>query len=269
MNMTPISPEEPKQTKSGLLVILAIILTLCLCVTVLAGMGGFSIWKINRIENLAATAAVQTMQAQATATHLADATERASFKFIDRFNDNNNDWLTENLDDEFMTGEITIANGVYNWNIDKTKQGFAWGDTISSGRLSLNDFDMYVDARLNKGSADKLCYGLRFRDSSESDSYYAFYICDEKDFEIAFLGGESNSWTILHSSTDSNAIHANEWNTLGVSARGDHYIFTINDWRVALLDDSRSKSGEVGVFIEVWKGQSGSVAFDNFTVQSR
>jgi hypothetical protein len=232
-------------------------------------MGGFSIWKLNRTLNMVATATTQTLQTQATATHVAKATERAGFEFIDRFNDNSNDWWTENIDDELMTGEITIANGVYNWNIDKTKQGFAWGTTKSSGRRNLNDFDLYVDARLNKGSADKLCYGLRFRDSSESDSYYAFYICDEKDFEIAYLGGESDSWTILHSSTDSDTIHANEWNTLGVSARGNHFIFTINDWTVAELDDSRSKSGEVGVFIEVWEGQSGSVAFDNFAVQSR
>ena len=68
---------------------------------------------------------------------------------------------------------------------------------------------------------------------------------------------------------NSDAIHANEWNTLGVSARGSHFIFTINDWTVAELDDSRSKSGEVGIFIDVWEGQSGSVAFDNFAVQSR
>ena len=200
MNMIPISPAEPRQSKSGLLIVLAIILTLCLCVAVLAGMGGFSIWKITRTLNMAATATTQTMEAQATATkqtmqaqatatkqtmqaqetttkrtmqaqatttHVADATDRAGFEFIDQFNDNRYNWFTGNIDDEFMTGEITITNGVYNWNIDKTKHGFAWGDTKSSGRLSLNDFDLYVDARLNKDSADKLCYGLRFRGSSE------------------------------------------------------------------------------------------------------
>jgi hypothetical protein len=56
---------------------------------------------------------------------------------------------------------------------------------------------------------------------------------------------------------------------LGVSARGSHFTFTINEKEVAQLDDSRSKSGEVGVFIDSCEGKSGSVAFDNFALQSR
>lgn len=271
MNLPPVSPEEPKQTKSGLLIVLVILLVLCLCVTTLAGMGGFSIWQLQRAQNLAATAATQTMRSQETATHIANATERAGFEFIDRFNDNSNGWMTENLDDESMTAEITVANGVYNWNIDKTKKGFSWGGEKSTGQLNFNDFDIYVDAKLTKGNADAPIYGLRFKGSTASKdySYYAFYISGEKYYEIAYFDGKSGIWTILHRCSQSDAIRANEWNSLGVSARGSHFTFTINDKTVAELDDSRSKSGQVGVFLEAYEGQSGSVSFDNFAIQSR
>ena len=267
MSMIPISPEKPKKAESGRLIIMIIVGLLFLCVLIWGGLGGLAYWAGKRTLEKTATA----VQVQATSTHVAAATKRAGYEFVDGFNDNRNGWFTENADDESVTAEITVANGVYNWKIDKTKKAFAWGGEKSSGRLMLTDFNAYVDARLNKGSSDGLCYGLRFRESAASNgfSYYSFHICNENSFQIDYYDGDTQGWTVLRSSTQSDAIHANEWNLLGVSARGNHFTFTINDWKVAQLDDIRSKSGNVGVFLDADKGQSGSIAFDNFALQSR
>jgi hypothetical protein len=267
MSMVPINPEKPKKTESGRLIILIIVGLLFLCVLIWGSLGGLAYWAGKRTIEKTATA----VRVQATSTHVAAATSRAGFEFIDQFNDNSYGWFTGNTDDETVTAEITIANGVYNWKVAKTKKGFAWGGEKMGGRLFLTDFDAYVDARLNKANVAAPCYGLRFRESptSATNSYYAFYLCNEQDFLVDYFDGNSNEWTSLRGATNSSAIHANEWNLLGVSARGSHFTFTINDWKVAELDDSRSKSGGVGVFLEADKGQSGSVEFDNFVLQSR
>ena len=243
---------------------------LCLCIIVITSFLGLSAWQANRT-HAPATATWQALLSQATATHVARVNDLNGYEFIDHFNDNSNGWDTYNVDNEYMTADVQVANGVYDWTINNAKKSFSTWGTKSSGKHTLGDFDVYVDARLNPDSADNLCYGLRFRSEQvfSGANFYAFDVCNEENFQVYYYDGVTSNWITLHTSTKSDAIHPNEWNTLGVSARGTHFTFTINDWTVAQLDDSRLKAGDVGVFVEVFQGQSGTILFDNFALQPR
>jgi hypothetical protein len=274
MSGMPVAPEKPKIPKGVLPIILAAFLVLCFFALGITGFLGLSWWQIQSTRDRAATAATQTVQAfsvQATASHLARAKDRAAFEFIDPFNDNRNLWDTYEINDDYLTGGIQIENGVYVWTVDHAKQGFVHWEQIIRGPHDLTDFDVYVDAKRIKGSASGVCYGLQFRVSPirQMNNYYAYGVCDNGYFQIEYYDGGSESWTTLSPWTHNDVILANEWNTLGVSARGDHFTFSINDWTVTQLDDARLKTGNVRLYIDVQDGESGVVWFDNLALQPR
>lgn len=166
---------------------------------------------------------------------------------------------------------IKIDDGVYQWNIDKAKKGFSWFGGRNSGRIIYTDFDLYVDARRIQGTAADICYGLRFRESvtRQEDNAYVFEVCDNGYFQVDYYDGKTKTWSTLKDWTWSDAILADEWNKVGVSARGPHFTFSINDWTVADLEDARLKNGKVAVFIEAEEGETGKIWFDNFAIQPR
>jgi hypothetical protein len=264
MSLIPLTPDEPKTHNKILIIVLGVVLGLFVCAIACAGIGGFSVFKLKSSIDQAA----QAYSAQVTATHVARATDRASFKFIDTFDDNRNGWFTQDVDDEYFKGNISINDGVYVWNVDQTRKGFIyWGET-SRGRENLTDFDAYVDARLAQGDSSGICYGLQFRASiaRQMNSYYDFEVCDNGFYRVDYHDGSTETWTTLLHWKKSDAIQSDQWNTLGVSARGADFTFIINDWTVARLHDTRLAAGQVRVYIDSYEGSVGTIWFDNFAL---
>lgn len=237
---------------------------------------GLSIYIWQRASQLAKTAIASTEtrvanDANATSTHIARNIERASFGFIDQFNDNHNNWFTGPRDDEYFKGDTRVDGGTYVWDITEAKRSFIYWGRINTGVLYSTDFDLYVDARRLQGISGTPCYGLQFRTTivEPQESYYAYIICDSGYFQVLYYDGKSGNWTTLHDWEESYTIRANYWNTLGVIARGTRLTFLINDYQVAKLEDAHLSAGEVGVLIDMTSGESGSVQFDDFRVQEK
>ncbi len=285
MSEIPITPEPPKSSNRRMWIMYGIFLSICLLGSAVALCFVFSVAEVGVAQSRAVTRAAQTQKAlsvnasgtfvsavsAATATHVAAETERAKFEIFDQFNNNTNGWGIGTYDDNYGTGQISILNGVYVWNVDKAKQGFVHWESRHSGRLDFTDFDVYVDARLIRGSSSGVCYGLQFRVSlvRQVNNYYIYIVCDNGYFYVSYYDGESNSWSDLIGWTKTDVVNAGNWNTIGISARGTHFVFTINDWHVAARDDNRLDEGEVRLATDVQSGDGGTIWFDNFALQSK
>jgi hypothetical protein len=278
----PITP--PKKSINPLWIFLVFLLGVCLLIVGLTGFFGLSFWGIATVQKQAASHATQTQQVYARATQTQQAfdvnatatvvtilNERADFEFIDKFIDNKNGWPVEKADNEFFKGEFGVVNGEYLWNFIEVKQNFSQRGLKRTGKLYLTNFDMYVDAKSNPAGFGSPCYGLEFRESQVSNkvSFYVFQICDGNMFAVLYLDGPSNAWTVLREWKQSDVIQSNGWNTLGILARKNHFLFTINNAVVDEMNDERLPIGMVGVFVNVNQGMEQSVSFDNFYLQER
>lgn len=268
---------QPRFNTRMILIILAIALVAGLIFIIMTSCLGISLWGTGRLRAAAAANATKTSQAdQANAAATQVGSLQGQFEFEDQFNDNLGGWLTEKADDEYYEGRISIEEGVYKWVINESKQGFSYSSLRSIGSLlDLNDFDLSVDAKGGAAAADGPCYGLEFRqaDSLYTETFYTFEVCDTGEFGVFFYsyedGSSENNWTTLHQWNHSSAFRQEDWNSLEVQARGSHFSFYINDEKVADLDDERAAGGEMGVFIDVYEGQQGTVLFDNYYVHGR
>ena len=274
MGDQPVPPEKPKISNREYAILIGVIVVLCLVAAGIAIFLGLMVLQ-NDLQDTVARAATETQDAysaQATATHDARVSDRAAFEFIDAFDDNRYQWETSTFDDNFSTGQMNVADGMYVWSIQKAKQGFVLSGGRTGNPVDLTDFDVYVDAKRAQGSQSKACYGLEFRVAllrQQAGSFYVDEVCDNGYFIIFYHDGPTNAWKTLRAWTRSDAIRPDDWNTLGVSARGTHFTFTINDWTVAELDDASQKSGDVGLMVDIQNGESAVFWFDNFALQPR
>jgi hypothetical protein len=248
--------------------LLGILAVLCICALVFTGVVGLYVWRADRTRSLAATAGAQTLQAgaaQATASPASPA-----YAFFDPFDDNLNSWGVGDIPGSYLTGQTRIENGVYVFTVEKTTLGAVdW--SLRDHPADLADFDASVEAKRMYGSPSGVCDGLQFRAPNlrQLSGYYDFGVCDNGFFHVDYYDGEAESWTTLRGWTRSDAIRADEWNKLGVSARGDQFTFTINDQNVAQLNDAHLTSGDVRFYIDMQIGESGTVWFDNFSLLAR
>lgn len=90
-----------------------------------------------------------------------------------------------------------------------------------------------------------------------SNSYF-YVVCDNGYFRVEYHE-EPNTWDVLNGWTKTDAIHPGEWNTIGVSACGSYFVFFINDWTVAELDDNRSNSGKIDLLIDIQQSDPGII----------
>jgi hypothetical protein len=198
------------------------------------------------------------------------ATERAGFDYLDRFDDNANQWHQGDLDNEAWVGSIAVEDGVLLWSIDEAKRGFSYW-TFSSVLPAAADFDVYVDVRLSGYSRSGLSAGLQFRQtfSAGKSAYYAFFVADDGQFSVQRWDPAADDWTVLVQWTDTDDYVSGRWNTLGVSARGDHFVLTINDRTVGSFSDAHLDRGDVSLAISAGPGENGMIWFDNFALQLR
>ena len=273
-------PEAAKSRRQDILIVAGAFIFLCICVAAVAGGGVYLQSNQNaratvqrQTEAVRATIFMQTRSAhdsQVTATHNALATERADFEFSDPFDDNANKWWIGYQDNEYWSGSTGIGNGLYFWTVEHAKQGFvSWRSP--GGQSQFSDFDAYVDVRRFEGVASHMSYGLQFREATvnKDEFYYAFTISDNGYYRFQYHDGDTNKWSDIVGWNRSNAILADEWNSLGVSARGIHFVLTINDQVVGEFIDGYLGRGSIALFICMDSGETGTIWFDNLDIQGR
>lgn len=225
------------------------------------------VWLGQRKEATAANAtatvaASVTQQANATATAIARPTEQAQYEFVDPFTENTEYWLIETTDNEYMVGSISLSGGVYVWNIQEVKQPFVYWANFYRGNRS-KDFDIYVDTKIARGAPGDACSGFVFRTASVNweEGAYTFSVCNNSSFDVNYY--KRGEWESIAQWIYSDAIQNNDWNRLAISARGNHFIFTINNQVVYEMTDDRLPVGGLALLIEVNEERPVSVLFDN------
>ena len=212
----------------------------------------------------------QILSANATATGIAHATEQADYAFIDPFNTNTEYWRSTAPDREYANGSISIRGGIYMWEFREVKQPFLDWAPYRMGNW-MEDFDVYVDTKIKTadGIPMEACSGFIFRTASldwESGTY-TFSVCNDSYFDVDYY--EQGEWDVISDWTYSESIRVEEWNRLGVSARGSHFTFLINNEIVFDMTDERQAKGGLGLLIEVNEEKPVSIWFDNFGLQRR
>ena len=245
-----------------------ILYTIC---CILFGVGTFFSVKedkeYQRANATATEAAMATQFAYSTATSIAHVTEQAEYEFVDHFNEDTG-WLVRPFRNDYFVGSSTISGGIYNWKIDQVKKTFVyWAD--SNKGINIKDFDMYVDTRIIEDNPGDVCSGLVFRKPSSTwdGGAYIFSVCTDSFFNVYYH--KQDEWESLSGEVYSEAIKDDDWNRLEVSARGDHFVFTINNVVVFEMTDDRQPYGRLTLYIEVNKKEPVSIWFDNFGLQRR
>lgn len=216
-----------------------------------------------------ATAAAQAaLDANTTATVIAHQTERANYPFIETFDNNKKAWATGKSDSELYAGTKSVENGAYIWDITGVKETFITWENYKSQK-ALGDFDVSVDGMLKAGDPANYCYGFMFREAPEGFEHgaYVFDVCESGSFETSYYN-KADGWQQISGWQTSDAIKAGDWNRIEISARGSHFVFTVNDVQIFAMDDSRQATGYLSVMLDVLDKSPGTVWFDNFGLQT-
>jgi hypothetical protein len=178
---------------------------------------------------------------------------------FDPFVDNVNEWLEEDIDDEYTTMSLTI-NGRYIWDAT-AKQGFVWRIWPQSDVVS--DFYLAVDAQNLSDNLDAQ-YGLIFR--NDGDSYYYLEVRDTQHFRV--FSYIDNEWIELIPYTYTDAIYPGETNRLEIVAKDDEIYVAINGQFVGQTEGSYPSEGQVGLIIGLAnENEEATIAFDNFELR--
>jgi hypothetical protein len=262
----PISAasDDTRWWKIALLLFLAV-----LCLLVLGWMACIGSFSLIVEKNSAdATATTDEMIKVATATASARATAYTEYALTDTFDSNENGWRVGKVESEFWTGSMNIEDGAYAWDFQKIN-GIFLDYSDYSNSVVVRDFDAYVDTKIIDGDFGS-CSGILFRKSPYGWVHggYAISVCKNGQFVVGYLDENSN-WDYLTDWVLSPAINKTDWNRIEVSARGDHFIFRINDFVVFETDDTHQLRGDVALFVESHSTIPMMVMFDNFDFQNK
>jgi hypothetical protein len=260
----PVASGDTKWWKIALLLVMAVFCLLVLGWVVC--MGSFTLIASKNAAD--ATATADKMIGMATATASARATAYAGYALVDKFDSNENGWQVGKVENEFWTGSKNIKNGAYELDFPKISSTFLESSDYSNS-IVVRDFDAYVDTKIIDGDSGS-CSGILFRKSPYGWIHggYAISVCKNGQFVVGYFDANGN-WDFLTDWVLSPAINKTDWNHIEVSARGDHFIFRINDFVVFETDDTHQLRGDVALFAESHGTTPMMVMFDNFGFQSK
>jgi 3-keto-disaccharide hydrolase len=194
--------------------------------------------------------------------------EQNKYEYIERFDKPTSDWFVGTYEPHLADAKISIQHGVYVWDITNPKLGSLQIEFYKGNEIK--DFDVYMDSMFVESQENTLvCTGFFFRKPAAQWSYgnYVFFICNDSRFDVLYYG--ENGWQRITKSVYTSAIQRSDWNRIAIGARGDHFTFTVNNVNVFEMTDDRLKWGSLGIYVQVEKGKSADVWFDNFGYQSR
>lgn len=260
-NNTPIVSEENSGSKSTIIILLGIVVAICLLVVCGAVIIFYSFRNLN-----------PSVPITATEELIPQVPETPAYEFFDTFDDNSNQWSVGRDDNEYWSGEVTIQDGVYVWDVQEFHQDLfvsSWRTYAESP--AVQDFDLTVDAKLSTPESEKLCYAVVFHASPANfaTNGYEFHVCDTGHFFVGYYTAEEGKSKEFINWTESSSVQSGDWNTLTVNARGNEYTLSINNDVVFQFTDSTSPSGSVYLLVRYYESVPGTILFDNFGFQPR
>jgi hypothetical protein len=215
------------------------------------------------------TATAEAFSIQATATASARESAIADYDYYDPFDENINDWRVGAEDNEYWQGFIAIKDSAYTWQVATAKQGFmTWANFEPLANLA--DFDVALRVRRVLGEPHQACFGLLFRQASESidDGTYILSVCDNGYYKVLYFDTQ-NGWDILQDWTLTEALVKGDWNLLEVSTRGEDFTVWINHQPMLTFTDSRLPSGNVAILLDLYGEPPIQIECDFFALQAR
>ena len=216
-------------------------------------------------EDWHSTTEVIHQQALATADaslSLFEETSKWPLAFNETYNENSRGWAEGSEDDpEYANSKWSIEDGKYIWEAE-AYDGFIWW--VRPDMEMFSDFQLAVNAKpvINSDFGE---YGLIFR-QMDAKNYYLFELDGRGNY--AFYINYQGEWESLLGWKYSSEIVLGEENRLSVIAKGDEYLFFINDAFIDAYQDDRLKSGRAGLLIGLGNpGEEGAWEFDDFVIR--
>jgi len=179
----------------------------------------------------------------------------------DGFDADENNWRTGDYSDERITGNRSISSGAYRWEADAL-DGAVWWSVPDIA--STSDLYLTVDA-IRIGGVEDARYGIVIS-RVDNDNYGFFQVKDSQFFKFSVR--YEGEWNTVLAWTEASSIRPGKVNQIKTIVTGSHYAFYINDQLVGEVDDDRLSRGEVGLAIELDKGDTAIIEFDNFEVRA-
>lgn len=185
--------------------------------------------------------------------------------FTEKFKDNSQDWKTGDVRDSYISGNRSISDGIYTWNITAVKSA---SDFSLPNMPDQTDFLASVDIQYNNMPDDPDAdAGMVFRYNSTDQTWYYYSVNDKGQYYFGRYDG--NDWYSLIPETDSTVYKPGQTNRLSVGVKGSQFIFLINGQMVDHFINDNLKSGTIGLGVNLPQtGEKASVEFSNFTVFS-
>ena len=214
-------------------------------------------------------AASSTLDAQATVSALQPLLKKEQDwapSLSEKFIDNSQKWSMGDVRDDFISGNRSISDGRYIWNVTTVKSSIVY----STPDATPDETDFYASMDIKYITMPDDPYadaGFIFRYSDKDSSWYYYSVNDQGRYYFGVYNGKE--WTNLISDQESSAYRPGQTNRLSVGAKGSQFIFLINGEMVDHFVDHNLTSGKIGVAINLpQKDEKAVVQFSNFTVLS-
>jgi hypothetical protein len=214
-------------------------------------------------------AGTATVEAQSTRVALGPLLKQEQawpVNFTDGFQDNGNGWITGDVRDSYISGNRSIGNGLYTWNLTAVQSAsdFSFPIMLDDQTDFYASVDMKYTAMPNDADADA---GMVFRYSDADQTWYYFSLNNQGQYYFGWYDG--TSWDQLIPETSTSAFRPGQINELAVGASGSQFIFLINGQMVDEFVNDVLTSGTIGVGINLpAAGEKGVVQFSNLRVLS-
>jgi hypothetical protein len=214
-----------------------------------------------------ADAGTATMEAQSTRVALGPLLKQEQawpVKFAEGFKDNSNGWVTGDVRESYISGNRSIGNGLYSWNMTavQSTSDFSFPTSLADQTDFYASVDMKYEAMPDDPDADA---GMVFRYSDTDQTWYYFSLNNQGQYYFGWYDG--SSWDQLIPETSTSAFHAGQTNQLAVGASGAQFILLINGQMVDEFVNNSLSSGSVGVGINLPQaGERAKVQFSKLRV---
>jgi 3-keto-disaccharide hydrolase len=214
-----------------------------------------------------ADAGTATMEAQSTRVALGPLLKQEQVwpvKLAEGFKDNSNGWVTGDVRESYISGNRSIGNGLYSWNMTavQSTSDFSFPTSLDDQTDFYASVDMKYEAMPDDPDADA---GMVFRYSEADQTWYYFSLNNQGQYYFGWYDGAS--WDQLIPETSTSTFHPGQTNQLAVGASGAQFILLINGQMVdEFINDSLS-SGSIGVGVNLPQaGERAKVQFSNLKV---
>jgi hypothetical protein len=176
------------------------------------------------------------------------------------FTSNINDWPTGPDSNKYSASNMQIGHGTLTYSVEAKQDVYSYRYPHVQ---RLTDFYLEADVRQVSGPADSF-YGLVFRVSDWR--HYFFAISDNGDLVVR-KRADQGGWSSMVQFAPTAHVDPGKRNTMTILAQGSHFVFCINHYVLAELEDADFQEGEVGIGLSLSKqGDRATLEYTRYKV---